>query len=67
VRDTSEHADEAPKPVSRARSGGRILNVLAAITDAGQFVRYCAAPWGSTSAFGSTERIEPEVLEQASR
>jgi ATP-dependent exoDNAse (exonuclease V) beta subunit len=51
-----------------------ILDALAAITDAGRFVRYLRGPGGLDDyfgeherAFGGTERIELEVLEQASR
>ena len=59
---------------ARLDEAGRILDALAAITDAGRFVRYLRGPGGLDDyfgeherAFGGTERIELEVLEQASR
>jgi len=58
----------------RLDEAGRILDALAAIPDAGRFVRYLRGPGGLDEyfgeherAFGGTERIELEVLELASR
>ena len=58
----------------RLDEAGRVLDALAAITDAGRFVRYLRGPGGLDEyfgeherAFGGTERIELEVLEQAGR
>ena len=58
----------------RLDEAGRVLDALAAITDAGRFVRYLRGPGGldeyfgeQERAFGGTERIELEVLEQAGR
>jgi ATP-dependent DNA helicase UvrD/PcrA len=58
----------------RLNEAGQILDALAAIPDAGRFVRYLRGPGGLDEyfgeherAFGGTERIELEVLELASR
>ena len=58
----------------RLDEAGRVLDALAAITDAGRFVRYLRGPGGLDEyfgeherAFGGTERIELEVLEHAGR
>jgi len=59
---------------TRLNEAGQILDALAAIPDAGRFVRYLRGPGGLDEyfgeherAFGGTERIELEVLELASR
>jgi DNA helicase II / ATP-dependent DNA helicase PcrA len=59
---------------ARLDEAGRILDALAAITDAARFVRYLRGPGGLDAyfgeherTFGGTERIELEVLEQAGR
>ena len=58
----------------RLEDAGRILDSLAAITDATRFVRYLRGPGGLDAyfkeheqAFGDTEKIELEVLEGAQR
>jgi DNA helicase-2/ATP-dependent DNA helicase PcrA len=59
---------------TRLDEAGMTLDVLARITDAGRFVGYLRGAGGLDDyfgeherAFGGTERIEVEVLEQASR
>ena len=59
---------------ARLDQAGVTLDALARITDAGRFVRYLRGPGGLDDyfgeherAFGGTERIEVEVLEQAGR
>jgi UvrD-like helicase C-terminal domain len=59
---------------ARLDEAGVTLDALARITDAGRFVRYLRGPGGLDDyfaeherAFGGTQRIELEVLEQASR
>jgi DNA helicase II / ATP-dependent DNA helicase PcrA len=59
---------------ARLDDAGRILDALVAITDAGRFVRYLRGPGGLDAyfveherAFGATEQIEVEVLDQAAR
>jgi DNA helicase-2/ATP-dependent DNA helicase PcrA len=59
---------------TRLDEAGMTLDALARITDAGRFVRYLRGPGGLDDyfgeherAFGGTQRIEVEVLEQASR
>ncbi|HUJ33678.1 MAG TPA: ATP-dependent helicase [Solirubrobacteraceae bacterium] len=73
---TESFATVAAGARQRARldEAGVILDALARITDAGRFVRYLRGPGGLDDhfgeherAFGGTERIEVEVLEQASR
>ncbi|HWF23917.1 MAG TPA: ATP-dependent helicase [Solirubrobacteraceae bacterium] len=58
----------------RLDDAGRILDALAAITDAPRFVAYLRGPGGLDEyytdyerTFGETEKIELEVLEQAAR
>ena len=58
----------------RLEDAGRILDALAAITDARRFISYLRGPGGLDEyftdyeeAFGDTEKIELEVLEQAQR
>jgi DNA helicase-2/ATP-dependent DNA helicase PcrA len=58
----------------RLADAGRILDALAAITDARRFIAYLRGPGGLDEyftdyeqAFGDTEKIELEVLEQAQR
>ena len=69
-------ATVAPGARQRTRldDAGMTLDILAAMTDAGRFVRYLRGPGGLDEhfgeherAFGGTERIELEVLEQAGR
>ncbi len=57
----------------RLNEAGQTLDVLAGIADAGRFIRFLRGPGGLDEyfgeherAFGGTERIELEVLEQAS-
>jgi DNA helicase-2/ATP-dependent DNA helicase PcrA len=64
----------AARQRTRLDEAGMTLDVLARITDAGSFVGYLRGPGGLDDyfgeherAFGGTERIEVEVLEQASR
>lgn len=64
----------AARQRARLDEAGVTLDALARITDAGRFVRYLRGPGGLDDyfgeherAFGGTERIEVEVLEQASR
>jgi DNA helicase II / ATP-dependent DNA helicase PcrA len=73
---TESFAAVAPRARQRSRldEAGRVLDALAAIMDAGRFVRYLRGPGGLDDyfreherAFGGTERIELEVLEQAGR
>lgn len=73
---TESFATVAAGARQRARldEAGVTLDALARITDAGRFVRYLRGPGGLDDyfgeherAFGGTERIEVEVLEQASR
>jgi hypothetical protein len=59
---------------ARLEDAGRILDALAAITDARRFIAYLRGPGGLDAyftdyeqAFGATEKIELEVLEQAQR
>lgn len=59
---------------ARLDDAGRILDALAAITDASRFIRYLRGPAGLDEyfeeherGFGGAERIELEVLEQAGR
>jgi DNA helicase II / ATP-dependent DNA helicase PcrA len=59
---------------ARLDEAGRVLDALAAITDAGRFIGYLRGPGGLDEYFGEherafavTERIELEVLEQAGR
>ena len=59
---------------SRLDDAGRILDALASITDATHFITYLRGPGGLDEyytdyeqAFGDTEKIELEVLEQAGR
>jgi DNA helicase-2/ATP-dependent DNA helicase PcrA len=59
---------------SRLEEAGRIIDALAAITDAPRFIAYLRGPGGldeyyraREKAFGDTERIDLEVLEQAQR
>jgi superfamily I DNA/RNA helicase len=56
----------------RLEDAGRILDALAAITDAARFIAYLRGPGGlddyfteHEQTFGATEKIELEVLEQA--
>ncbi len=58
----------------RLTDAGRILDALAAITDARRFIAYLRGPGGLDQyftdyeqAFGDTEKVELEVLEQAQR
>jgi superfamily I DNA/RNA helicase len=58
----------------RLEDAGRILDALAAITDARRFIAYLRGPGGLDEyftnyerAFGDTEKIDVEVLEQAQR
>ena len=58
----------------RLDDAGRILDALAAITDASRFIAYLRGPGGLDEyftdyeqTFGDTEKIELEVLEQAQR
>ena len=62
----------AARQRARLEEAGRILDDLGAITNAGRFIRHLRGPGGLDEyfrdherAFGSTERIELEVLEQA--
>jgi DNA helicase-2/ATP-dependent DNA helicase PcrA len=73
---TESFATVAAGARQRARldEAGVTLDALARVTDAGRFVRYLRGPGGLDDyfgeherAFGGTERIEVEVLEQASR
>jgi superfamily I DNA/RNA helicase len=59
---------------SRLQDAGAILDVLAATTDAPNFISYLRGPGGldeyyraHEQTFGETERIDLEVLEQAQR
>jgi superfamily I DNA/RNA helicase len=59
---------------ARLQDAGRILDALAAMTDARRFIAYLRGPGGLDEyfgdyeqAFGDTEKIELEVLEQAQR
>jgi DNA helicase-2/ATP-dependent DNA helicase PcrA len=63
-----------PRQRVRLEDAGRILEALAAITDARRFIAYLRGPGGLDEyftdyeqAFGDTEKIELEVLEQAER
>lgn len=65
--------DTGARQRMRLNEAGQTLDVLAAIADAGRFVRFLRGAGGLDEyfgeherAFGATERIELEVLEQAS-